>query len=366
MIIRAFITHKKAEKYADCQDRFGVNIGTKSISVSDGMSQSWQQKIWAQLLVDTYTDSCEWLPSHDNIRQLCNLWRDKVIAYIKQLKQQSRENLTQKEINILDALIYRNERNLAEGRSAGATFVGVRFNKLNWSGLVLGDSCLIEWDGQKAIFHTSQLVDSFDNRPDYFDSNPLSEGKGIPKNIRGSLSEKSVLLLVSDPFSDFLLEHNKQGDISNYIHSLLNIASHDDFETIVEDWRNNGMHNDDATLVVVQDDNSEDLKIQTKDDINNFIDIERAETQKEEEKLEKTSIRESNSNDVIEEKPISVIKDTTTFSVSECTFIEEFLNEYRSILEKKRLLGKLKFNTTRKAAKEALFRLFERYSIIKK
>ena len=52
MKIRAFITHKKAEHFNDCQDRFSINADTKSVALSDGMSQSWQQKIWAQLLVE--------------------------------------------------------------------------------------------------------------------------------------------------------------------------------------------------------------------------------------------------------------------------------------------------------------------------
>ena len=55
MRISAFITHKKSERYSDCQDRFSVNKDTKSIAVSDGMSQSYQQKIWAALLAEAFT-----------------------------------------------------------------------------------------------------------------------------------------------------------------------------------------------------------------------------------------------------------------------------------------------------------------------
>ena len=50
MDIRAFITHKKAETFSDCQDRFSINSDTKSVAVSDGMSQSFFQKIWAEIL----------------------------------------------------------------------------------------------------------------------------------------------------------------------------------------------------------------------------------------------------------------------------------------------------------------------------
>ena len=82
-------------------------------------------------------------------------------------------------------MVYRNERNLAEGRSAGATFVGVRFNGYKWACTVLGDSCLIEWNGTEAKFHTSQDVEAFDSYPDYFDSDASKGGKGTPKDVNG-------------------------------------------------------------------------------------------------------------------------------------------------------------------------------------
>ena len=70
MKIKAFITHKEAELFADCQDRFGINQDTKSISVSDGMGSTWQQKIWAQILVDTFINSTEWQPTIESIKPL--------------------------------------------------------------------------------------------------------------------------------------------------------------------------------------------------------------------------------------------------------------------------------------------------------
>ena len=291
MIVRAFITHKQAELFSDCQDRFDVNDDTKSIAVSDGMSQSWQQKIWANLLVNTYTNSKDWTPDCDSIKPICSQWREDVVSLIQQLKDTgSPENI-----------IYRNERNLAEGKSAGATFVGIRFKGKEWNGSVLGDSCLIEWNGVEATFHTSQNVDSFDNHPDYFDSNILNEGKGTPVSISGVLEENTSLLLVSDPFSDFLFEHNKQGDVANYIQQLLELSSHEEFETLVAEWRKAGMHNDDTTLVIVEPDDSDDFSFDTNalDDINKFIDEE------------KKQIEENKKEEVVEQIPTPVPIEST-------------------------------------------------------
>ena len=352
MVIRAFITHKQAELYADCQDRFGVNPDTKSIAVSDGMGSTWQQKIWAQLLVDTYIDSTDWCPSNETIKPLCQTWRSKVADFIQNLK----------ETNAPENMIYRNERNFAEGRSAGATFVGIRFNGNEWGGCVLGDSCLIEWDGNEAKFNTSQDSETFDSYPDYFDSDASKEGKGIPKPIEGVLTEGKCLLIVSDPFSEFLLEHSKQGNIAKYVQQLF--SSHDDFESLVCEWRKEGMHNDDTTLVIVEYDKSEDIAITYLDNIVEMVEKEKLPQISANHEIEKTKTPQENP---IQEEA-KIVENFVVVQNNEKDFMNEFLTEYKRCLQKKfpKQMGKLKYKWTQKAVEEALNLLFERYSVKKK
>ena len=242
MKIRAFITHKKAEHFIDCQDRFSINPDTKSVAVSDGMSQSWQQKIWAQLLVDTFCGDTDWVPTLESVRELSPIWKSSVEEYIQSLR----------DANAKESLIYRNERCLAEGKSAGATLVGIRFELNKWICDVLGDSCLIAKIGNDYKFGTSQNTEQFDNHPDYFDSDSNKQGKGTYKTLSETLSSSNpLILLVSDPFSDYLLEHKKTGDIDALVNELLTINTHEEFEAIVEKWRNAGMHNDDSTLIIL-------------------------------------------------------------------------------------------------------------------
>ena len=351
MTIEAFITHKQAENFSDCQDRFSVSNDTKSIAVSDGMGSTWQQKIWAQILVDKFTENADWLPNHDDIKPLCKIWREKVVDFIQHLK----------DTNAPENIIIRNERNLAEGRSAGATFVGIRFDGNNWNGSVLGDSCLIEWNGTEAKFHTSQDVEAFDSYPDYFDSNASKEGRGIPKEINGELIKGNYLFLVSDPFSDFLLEQNKKGNITEYIQQLLSLGTHEEFEELVEQWRNIGMHNDDTTLVIIESDDSASFSLQHIDDIHVFIEEEKAKKNKE----ATIPVIEPKQEGVEEDQKEEPSFITPSF-VPAPIFIEEFLNEYHAILEKRRFLSNLKYKHTKKAARTALETLFKKYSIILK
>lgn len=394
MKIKGFITHKLKENFTDCQDRFSVNPVTKSIAVSDGMSQSWQQKIWAQLLVEKFVEDINWQPNNETIKPLCIQWRERVVEFIEHLK------VSEAPVN----LVYRNERNLAEGKSAGATFVGIRFEGTKWKGSVLGDSCLIEWNGVEASFHTSQNIESFDNHPDYYDSNILNEGKGTPKAISRTLDKDGYLFLVSDPFSDFLFEHNKQGDVAEYIQQLLKLSSHEDFEVLVDEWRKAGMHNDDTTLVIVEPNDSDDFSIEQDkmDDINKLIEEEKRliEEKRKEEEAKAEQIPTPVPDELTEDKPIEnviekeekqgrisveqmelpsphdssndvAISDLNNIEnkqekrvVDVDAFLDDFLSEYKNVLQKNKLdLGSLKFKWTKKAISEAIKVMYKKYSI---
>ena len=392
MIVRAFITHKQAEQFSDCQDRFDVNIDTKSLAVSDGMGSTWQQKIWAQLLVETFTKRNNWLPTHESIKPLCKTWHQTIDSIIQNMK----------DTNAPANIIYRNERNLAEGRSAGATFVGIRINGNDWQGSVLGDSCLIERDGSKAKFYTSQDVEEFDSYPDYFDSDELKQGKGTPKDISGTLEKGGYLLLVSDPFSDFLFEHNKQGDVSMYMQQLLKLSSHDEFETLVDEWRKAGMPNDDTTLVIVEPDDSDDFSIEQDkiDDINKLIEEEKKlieekkkeeETEKipdpdsnkktgseadtnaivDEEKQEEQSEKQTESNQLIipsdnaiEEQKEDEEKRPELIPVEAKAFVDDLLREYKKATEKP--FGQIIYYFSEKAVEKAGYSIFKKYNIFNK
>ena len=318
MKIRAFITHKKAEHFIDCQDRFSINPDTKSVAVSDGMSQSWQQKIWAQLLVDTFCGDTDWVPTLESVRELSPIWKSNVEEYIQSLR----------DANAKESLIYRNERCLAEGKSAGATLVGIRFELNKWTCDVLGDSCLIAKIGNDYKFGTSQNTEQFDNHPDYFDSDSNKQGKGTYKTLSETLSSSNpLILLVSDPFSDYLLEHKKTGDIDALVNELLTINTHEEFEAIVEKWRNAGMHNDDSTLIILEYDNAEDWTILHQDD------LEQLTEQENQIKVTPTEVKEEI---VVHEPSIDSKQEFINkfMVVCEQVFSKTLYRKYKSPLEK--------------------------------
>lgn len=277
MKIRGFITHKLSENFSDCQDRFRVNPDTKSIALSDGMSQSFLQAIWADLLCKEFTDSETWVPSDDDaLRNIREEWTRKCSEHLQDQEKAG---------NPHSYLIRNAIRNNA---SAGATFLGVRLgtNKLEYC--VLGDSCLIHIKngkiGSLESIISSQVGD-FDSFPDFLDSHPAKKSKGTIKYGTLSLSKGDALLLVSDPFSDFFYEKVKSGETcEDCISRIMDLKSHDDFERLVSDWRNAGMTNDDSTLIIIEYDNNSDFSISKMDDIYKMSEEEKVKKEEEEQK----------------------------------------------------------------------------------
>lgn len=245
MRARAFITPKQAESEADCQDRFSINPATGSVAVSDGMSQSLFPKYWAEILADRYTSERDWFPSRENVRALSPFWRQKVEQRLAQMRSAG-----------IDP--WRSESMLANGASAGATLVGLRAgHDGSWICDILGDSCLVELEGNhiKEIYSS---MDHFGNYPDYYDSNPDHPGKGEVRTVKGLWNPATTLLLVTDALGEFLSSVKGVPEESVRLRELLSVESADEFEILVDYWRKDGMHNDDTTLVVVTNDYHEE------------------------------------------------------------------------------------------------------------
>lgn len=319
MKIRVFITHKLAENFSDCQDRFSINPDTKSVALADGMSQSYQQKIWASLLTDSYTSNPEFVPNKASVEELSTQWHEQVKKYIEDLTVNHAPQY----------LIIMNQNALAMKKSAGATFLGIRFAGNQWNGDVLGDSCLIEIENNKILrILTSQQGDEFDNHPDYFDSDSSKDGKGTPLQISGKITEQTSIILVSDPFSDFLNEKKKEGKEEIFLNELLQVSNHDEFEALVDKWRKEyGMHNDDSTLIIIEHDGTNDFHCDNIDNIEELITKEKKQQATLEAQQETTSC-EPQENLQIDEP---IIDNSLAIPISENDFIKMLLDEYHCL-----------------------------------
>lgn len=260
MKIRAFITHKLSEHYSECQDRFCINRDNHTIAVSDGMSQSVFPDYWAEILSSFYANNGHC--TNEDRKELCHEWLKKVEDFISSEIQNGKNP-------------WRLQNCIESQNGAGATLCGIKFTDAeNWVGHVLGDTCIIDVDitGKDTIkIHTSEDK-AFDSYPDYYESFPNKEGRGQIKEFTGKLLEGHCLLLVSDPFSEFLYTDKENRNL--WLKKILELKGHKDFCSLVDDWRQSGLHNDDSTLCIIEPDGSMDFNIEQEDDISSLIKAE--------------------------------------------------------------------------------------------
>jgi hypothetical protein len=272
MQIRAFITHKLSEKYKDCQDSYDFLEKTNSIAIADGISQSIFPKIWADLLTNNFVNNqnVSYLKEED-IDPLRSEWE----SYVEKVRLEKEQNN--------DPFLWKLEENLASGKSAGATFLGLRFSEKSWKCNVIGDSCLVEISEKNEI---SRIISSkgegeeFDNHPDYIDSRKSNRAKGRIKIDQGNITGSKKLFLVTDALSDLLFKNQQENDFA-IVEALLKIQTQKDFEDLVNDLRQQGMHNDDTTLVIVENDNKDIWTIPFKTDLECLVKEEKLNENKD-------------------------------------------------------------------------------------
>ena len=347
MKIRAFITHKLSEHYSECQDRFCINRDNHAIAVSDGMSQSVFPDYWAEILSSFYANNGHC--TNEDRKELCREWIKKVVDFISSEIQNGKNP-------------WRLQNCIESQNGAGATLCGIKFTDAeNWVGHVLGDTCIIDVDitGKDTIkIHTSEDK-AFDSYPDYYESFPNKEGRGQIKEFTGKLLKGHCLLLVSDPFSEFLYTNKENCNL--WLKKILELKGHEDFCSLVDDWRQNGLHNDDSTLCIIEPDGSMNFNIEHEDDISTLIENEKhitepiskistsdeslATTTQLEEKKVNDPKEMVKSNDVerqpsIEEEKQKIIKDFETYANSRCESIIDNAKRSKSYLRKKRQVTK--------------------------
>lgn len=240
--VKGFIYHKDAESFEDCFDRYGVNIETNKFCVSDGVSKSFFPGLWAELLVNSFLTADEniKLDNPSTLKFIQKQWINKVQEIVDKPNQK-----------------YFVRNFFAQGRTAAATFVGLKFYQENshfiWESFALGDSFLffvpksvsnITQNFNQITYLSSKRNFEFDNFPDFFDSsNPISKGK--IKQIKKELTE-GTFYLMTDALSEWFISEKQ-----NAIQEIRGWNNQHDYERRVLNLRNGPLHDDDSAILII-------------------------------------------------------------------------------------------------------------------
>ncbi len=243
-LVRAFITHKQSEQYADCQDSYSISAKCASIALADGMTQSMLPKVWADMLTHRFAcDPTFSLKDDASVDELRHQWK----GYFKQeLDRQIAEN---------NPTAWIMENQYHANQSAGSTFVGIRIRGTTVNYEILGDSCLIliRNGGIREMLSSLSVDDKLSSFTDYVDSNPMRRGQGIARRGSFEFGPGDDLLLVTDAVFSMISSALKHNNEQNIIQELTHIRDYNHFCQWIEYYREKHLlPNDDSTVVHVK------------------------------------------------------------------------------------------------------------------
>ena len=239
-VIEAFSCPKAGnavEEYEDawCARRLTGERAGSRIGVADGATESSYSRLWAALLVDCWTrDASTGAEFFDHLAAARRLWR---------LRVRNRP------------LPWYAEEKARHG--AFAAFLGLELDAAAkaWRAVAVGDCCLFHLDSVRLQM---RLVQAFPlTRSTEFGSTPYLVGSDPTGNrdiatwtrtSSGSLRDQDVLLLATDALSAWLLRREEEGrPVWRWVTAGLRGQAW--FEGLVEKAREDGVRNDDMTVV---------------------------------------------------------------------------------------------------------------------
>jgi hypothetical protein len=303
--IKGFITHKEAELYSDCADRYAFCTKTNRFAIADGVSRSFFPAIWAELLVEKFVSL--------QIEEQFN-YVDCQKEWLKKIEEIVRKPETK----------YYTKNQFVKNEAGLATFVSLQFDvqEKKWYASALGDSFLFfvpknENDFEKWVKLSSKPEPVvFDNFPDYYSSRNNSHGE--PNLKEGTLLE-GTFYLMTDALSEWVFKEKEKS-----VSEIKNWKSQGEFECSVNELRKiGGLNNDDSAVLIIelQNDGKSELTYET-------VEVQDIQELLEKEKIAlEQQVKEDEKHDEEQKKQSKEIANQKTSNNSEKQKIENTQSE---------------------------------------
>ena len=240
--VRVFQLAKIGNSLFECEDAFAISDDKKRLAVSDGVSQSFASRLWAQILVKHLVDSGTPLTLEAVVAETAKRWQSEVDS---QLNSNTSWNVRKK---------------LEDG--AQATFANLVFEStddcLLWEAELLRDCVVAQLSGltdlsHGVIFHPSNYLDLLNSNPDTVSSRPPYI-RGTPKSCSGEIPIGAQLLVMTDALAIYMSKMFTEGTSILDIFPFLSEEIQDpyaEFEQWANSLRPDELEDDDLTLVEV-------------------------------------------------------------------------------------------------------------------
>jgi hypothetical protein len=260
--IKNFVVHvnsslpKVNENPIDCQDSTAIDIVKQRFCISDGATQSFYPNLWSRILCEEYCSFAEDINRAN--------WRE----WLAIAQQRWHQSILDKR----EALHYERKVSwiecsnaIALKKPAFATFLGLTLRDEYIRGIAIGDSFAldIELADQTDLDSTANLPyihriipglwnPSFSNRTEGL-SSYQTESPWYPEFFEIPIrpnKKASWIFMMTDALAAYTLNAEKNGN--SILPRLTRLATPDEFKELVDKLRDDGLANDDTTLVTIQ------------------------------------------------------------------------------------------------------------------
>lgn len=258
LTVRHFITSKKEETAADCQDAWNKNEIIGRYAVADGATLSFFPKRWAELLVERFC-----YPQGTSLSLEEKNWQE----WIEPIQQEWLEWVSK---TVQADKTYMLVDRLSKLESALSTFIGIEFNvdEGEWKALILGDSCLFHQSSSGFKSYLLEKLADFQYRPKSFASfqkdNPVG---GSPEVKSDKALPGDIFILATDALAKWIVQHKEVGKakLEEALDQLKQIETDEQFNQFVDqarDYKDVRLVNDDVTLMLISVEESQSSEVE--------------------------------------------------------------------------------------------------------
>jgi len=199
--VRQYLLPKRAHTLSECEDAVGINVTGHRFAITDGATEAFDARNWAQRLAQNWVQSettssvaefSNWLAAEG--RSLHDSWNALILPWYSEEK--------------------------ARGGSFAA-FVGVELEPAprswQWRAIILGDSCLFHCRGQELIKKLPlNNSASFGSNPILAASHPSVQSAALEHVVveAGVMMLGDQLLLLTDGVAAWYLLMDENGDLA--------------------------------------------------------------------------------------------------------------------------------------------------------
>lgn len=247
LTVRHFITSKKGETAADCQDAREQNESRGRYAVADGATLSFFPRQWAELLVKRfcYPEGLSLSLEEDNWEAWIEPIQQEWLKWVSETVQETKDYMLVDRLSKLE--------------SALSTFIGIEFNvdEGEWKALILGDSCLFHQSSSEFKSYPLERLEDFQYRPKSFASFQKDNPIGGPPEVKSDKTlPGDLFILATDALAKWIVRHKEAGKnkLEEALDQLKQIETDEQFNQFVDlarDQEDIRLIDDDVTLMLI-------------------------------------------------------------------------------------------------------------------